>query len=200
MRARWLTVAFAAMLIGGSASAQGSPGANGAYATATEAELDSLYAPLGYLMRPDERGVYPGLSLEGKRDFLRRFWARRNPTPGAPENAAAAVFSSRLAYVNRKLNEHNADGAPIAGWRTDRGRIYLENGPPDHTLSGHRPTAPLPYQVWKYTKGKVRKYCFIDVTLFGNFVLVFSTDGRETTLPDWPLVVGPDAAREIATF
>src|SRR2546426_4136777 len=38
------------------------------FADLPEARLDSLYGPLLYLMHPDERGVYPALSVSGKRD------------------------------------------------------------------------------------------------------------------------------------
>ena len=170
------------------------------YTRASERQLDSLYAPLVYLMRRDEQGVYPSLTLEGKRAFLRDFWARRNPTPGGTKNAAADEFDTRLAYVNHNFREEVAGAREVAGWRTDRGRIYLEEGPPDIVLFRRWPKAPLPFQVWKYMKGKPRKYVFVDVTLYGNFVLVYSSDEREPTRPDWTLLVGADASREIERF
>ncbi|HXQ28277.1 MAG TPA: GWxTD domain-containing protein [Gemmatimonadales bacterium] len=171
------------------------------YSRATEAQLDSLYAPLGYFMHRDEQGVYPGLTLAGKRDYLERFWARRNPTPGATDNKAADAYNGRLAYVNGHFHEGDANGTATPGWRTDRGRIYLENGPADITLSASWPAVPLPFTVWKYIRGgKIRKYCFVDLTLFGTYVLVYSTEGHETTRPDWPLLVGEDAAQDILNF
>jgi len=200
VRARWLLLALVPILLPTSAPAQSDAEAPGLYARETEAELDSLYAPLGYLMQRDEQGVYPSLSPEEKRAYLRRFWARRNPTPGALPNRAANTFNSRLAYVNRTFREGQGGGIPIDGWRTDRGRVYLENGPPDTVFSEPWPSALLPFQVWKYLKGAARKYCFVDVTLFGNFVLVYSTDDPETTRSDWLFLVGPEAARAILAF
>ena len=47
----------------------------------TEAKLDTLYAPLFYLAPMGELSVYRGLTLEGKRRFLREFWRQRDPTP-----------------------------------------------------------------------------------------------------------------------
>src|SRR5436190_8576667 len=52
----------------------------------TEAKLDTLYAPLFYLAPMGELSVYRGLTLEGKRRFLREFWRQRDPTPGTPDN------------------------------------------------------------------------------------------------------------------
>src|ERR1041384_8360508 len=76
------------------------------FATATEARLDSLYAPLVYIMREGERGVYATLSIAGKRDFLRRFWAKRDPDPRTTRNEAEETFNARLETVNRKFTEH----------------------------------------------------------------------------------------------
>jgi GWxTD domain-containing protein len=200
MQAPWLSLSVILTLLPAPVPAQGDSAHRAAYSKATEAELDSLYAPLGYFMRRDEQGVYPGLTLEGKRDYLRRFWARRNPTPGASDNKAADAYNDRLAYVNTHFRESEPGGTPTPGWRTDRGRIYLENGPPDITLSARWPAVPLPFTVWKYTKEKLRKYCFVDLTLFGNYVLVYSTDEHELTRPDWPLLLGAEAAQEILAF
>jgi GWxTD domain-containing protein len=165
-----------------------------------ESQLDSLYAPLVYLMQEDERGIYPSLSEGGKRDFLRRFWARRDPTPGTGKNEAEAEFNARLAVVNRKFSERGA--TEIAGWRTDRGRIYLENGPPDITLTRRGlPGTMLPFEVWKYTRGeKQRKYCFVDPTWFGNYVLVYSTDPREPARSDWRQLLGDDGYEDAMQF
>ena len=41
-------------------------------AHAAERELDSMYGPLVYLMRPEERGIYPSLSLAGKPTMTRK--------------------------------------------------------------------------------------------------------------------------------
>src|SRR6266566_936220 len=46
----------------------------------SEATLDTLYAPLMYLMTSDETGIYSSLTVEGKRAFLRRFWTKRDPS------------------------------------------------------------------------------------------------------------------------
>ena len=167
---------------------------------AIEAELDSMYGPLVYLMRPEQRGVYPSLSVAGKRQFLRRFWAERDPTRGTPRNEAEEAFNKRIAVVNRKFHERGEGGGGVPGWRTDRGRIYLEYGPPDITLSRRGPGRTPPFEVWKYTRGKPRKYCFVDVTRFGNYALVYSTDPREPSRPDWRQLLDDQAYEETLRF
>jgi GWxTD domain-containing protein len=60
-----------------------------------------------------------------KAQFVEEFWERRNPAPGARENAFKTDHYRRLAYAN----QHFAEGVP--GWKSDRGRFYIMYGPPD---------------------------------------------------------------------
>lgn len=202
---RVMTYRFACALVGlvavvsGAAGQADSGGPPDRFSTLSEAQLDSLYGPLVYLMQPDERGIYPELPVSGKRDFLRHFWAQRDPTPGKPKNTAEETFNARIAEVNRKFREGGASEVP--GWRTDRGRVYLEYGPPDIVLSRRGPGVTPPFEVWKYSRGKVRhKYCFVDLTRFGNYVLIFSNDPREPSRPDWETLLGGDAYEDAVRF
>jgi len=165
---------------------------------ATEARLDSLYGPLIYVMEQEERGVYSALPTEGKRDYLRRFWARRDPTPGTPKNEVRDSFYTNVGRTNRAFREGGA--AQIPGWRTDRGRIYLKNGPPDEVLSRPQPGGTMPYEVWKYTRGKLRKYVFLDLTRFGNYMLIYTNDLGEISRPDWQRLLGREAWEDVVRF
>lgn len=177
----------------------GSPRPRDRFDSATESQLDSLYAPLVYLMHEDEQGTYPSLPVDGKREFLRSFWARRNPSPGTRKNQVEETFNARIAEVNRKFAEPGKN--PVPGWRTDRGRVYLEYGAPDITLSRRGPGPTLPFTVWKYTQStKHRKYCFVDITRFGNYVLVYSNDPREPSRSDWRRLLGDDGYEDALEF
>jgi len=48
-----------------------------------------------------------------------------------------------IAYAN----EHWATGRP--GWKFDRGRMYIMNGPPDE-IDSHNENKPYPFEEWKY--------------------------------------------------
>ena len=196
-----LLAAGAAAGAGGGAGAQqrDSISARDRFAAATEARLDSLYGPLLYLMQADERGVYPALSVGRKRDYLRRFWGRRDPTPGTPKNEMEDEFYARTAEANRRFREGGGGAAPIPGWRTARGRIFIKHGPPDDVLSRPRPGRTLPYEVWKYTKGGL-KYCFVDVTRFGNYALVWTTDPNERSERNWQQLLGREAYEDVMRF
>src|SRR3989442_199138 len=54
----------------------------------SESQLDELYGPLIYMMSAGEQGGFSSLSVEGKRSWLRQFLAKRDPSPGTPDDEA----------------------------------------------------------------------------------------------------------------
>ena len=83
-----------------------------------------------YIISDDEKATFKALANEEEREnFVEQFWARRNPDPRSGDNAFKEEHYRRIAYAN----EHYTSG--IAGWRTDRGRIYIMLGPPDQLES-----------------------------------------------------------------
>jgi GWxTD domain-containing protein len=168
------------------------------FAGMAEARLDTLYLPLVYLMTAAEQGNYPSLTLEGKRRWLRLFWEKRDPTPGTPGNEAQDDFYKRIAEANRRFREGGSGQIP--GWRTDRGRIFIKYGPPDEVLNRPQAGNTRPYEVWKFTRGRALKYVFLDQTLFGNYVLIWTSDRREPSRPNWEELLGPEAVIEVERF
>jgi GWxTD domain-containing protein len=164
----------------------------------SEAELDTLFAPLFYLAQAGELTPYNGLTLEGKRRFLREFWRQRDPTPGTPDNEIQVGFYHRIAEANQRFREGGASRIP--GWRTDRGRILILHGEPEEML--RRPsTGPAnPWEAWRYTRPRPVKYVFYDQTRLGNYSLIYTDDRKERSLPNWERLVGPDAVLDIARF
>jgi GWxTD domain-containing protein len=168
------------------------------FAQLTEAKADTLFAPLFYLAPMSELSVYRGLTLEGKRRFLREFWRQRDPTPGTPENELQAGFYQRLAEANRRFREGGA--AEIPGWRTDRGKILILRGEPDEIMRRPSSGPSNPWEAWKYTRPRPMKYVFYDQTRLGNYQMIFTDDRKERSMPGWERLVGPDAAQDIARF
>src|ERR1700726_4958065 len=126
-------------------------------------ELDSQYKKwldedVVYIISPEERSAFLHLATNEEREqFIEQFWQRRNPDPDSADNTFKEEHYRRIAYAN----EHFSSGIP--GWRTDRGRIYIEYGKPDsietHPTGGtwDRPmsqgggtTTTYPYEDWTY--------------------------------------------------
>jgi len=168
------------------------------FAQLSEAQLDTLYGPLVYLMTSDEMGIYSTLTVQGKRDFLRRFWAKRDPTPATAVNELQVDFYSRIKEANRRFREGGA--AEIPGWRTDRGRIFIKYGPPQEVMQRPQAGNTLPYEVWKYTRNRALKYVFLDQTQFGNYALIWTDDRREPSRPNWQSLLGPEAVLDVERF
>lgn len=164
------------------------------YSGLAEAQLDSLYEPMVYLLEAGERGVYGGLSVEGKRNYLRRAWARRDPTPGTPANEEQAAFYERIRDANQRFRESGA--GQVVGWRTDRGRILTRFGEPEQIVARPQTGPAPPYEVWKYTRGRPRRFVFMDETRLGNYVLVYTDERSEPSRPNWEQLLGAEAAQD----
>lgn len=167
------------------------------FAGAGEAQLDSMYAPLVYLLEAREQGLYERLGVEGKRRFLQDFWRSRDPTHGTGVNRTMVQFYRSVTAANERFREGGAGQIP--GWRTDRGRIYLRYGGWDEILQ--RPMAsPRPYEVWKYTRDRGRYYVFLDRSGFGHYVLIGSNDRREPGLQNWQGYLEGENYQDVAHF
>ncbi|MGH7341975.1 MAG: GWxTD domain-containing protein, partial [Candidatus Rokuibacteriota bacterium] len=135
--------------------------------------------------------------LQGKRNFLRQFWARRDPTPATSANEAQKDYYRLMALANLEFREGGAGDVP--GWRTDRGRIFIRYGEPDEVL--RRPQSPTrPYEVWKYTRGRPRKFVFLDETGFGHYQLIYTDERREPSLSNWQELLGTEAVVDVQRF
>jgi uncharacterized protein (TIGR03435 family) len=83
-----------------------------------------------WVITDQEVEAYRRLANDKERDkFIEQFWLRRNPNPGAADNAYRDEIYARIKYAN----EHFADDKP--GWMTDRGHVYIVYGKPDEVYA-----------------------------------------------------------------
>lgn len=167
------------------------------FENASEARLDSLFAPLVFLADElRQNRVYQRLTAEGKRRFLREFWQERDPSPGTAANERRDAFYRAVQIANERYGESGRGEVP--GWNTDRGRVYLKYEAPDEVL--RRPSADRPYEAWKYTRGQQRYYVFVDQTGLGNYSLIGTNDQRERGRPNWENLVGREITQDVYRF
>ena len=88
----------------------------------------------------------------------------------------------------------------MAGWRSDRGRIYAKNGAPDEVLRRQQEGRAPPYEVWSYAKGKGYYYIFADRSGFGAYTLIHSNDLKESGYPGWAELIGGPAVADAGRF
>jgi len=163
-------------------------------------ELETAKAPLELIAERGELSKWSkDLSPRAKRRFMTDFWKRRDPTPDTPVNEARQRFYEAVAYADRTFGEKGRRAGP--GWKTDRGRIYVENGSPDEQLDRIQPGRSVPYQVWRYRRGRDRYYIFADRSGgVGIYQLVRSNDVRETGVPNWREILREEAVADIGRF
>ena len=153
-----------------------------------------LNQDVAYIITDQERKSFLSLSNDEERDaFIEQFWRRRNPDPDSPENSAREEHYRRIAYAN----EHYAAGKP--GWKTDRGRIYIEWGAPDsidsHPSGGlyQRPfdegggsTTTFPFEVWHYRYlqgiGENVNIEFVDTCQCGDYHFTMDPSEKDALL------------------
>jgi GWxTD domain-containing protein len=149
-----------------------------------------------WIITGEELEAFKKLSNNEERDnFIEQFWLRRDPTPDTVENEYKEEHYRRIAYAN----EHFAAG--IAGWRTDRGQIYVKFGAPtsidSHPSGGtyNRPidegggtTSTYPFETWRYRYlegtdlGNEVEIEFVDKCMCGEYKMTIDRSEKDALL------------------
>jgi GWxTD domain-containing protein len=104
-----------------------------------------------WIISKTERDVFLDLKSDVERDrFMQSFWEARDPTPGTPQNEYKDEHYKRIEYANAKFEEGTGPG-----WKTDRGRIYIQLGPPGQILDWLNDYQLYPVVMWFYS-GRTR--------------------------------------------
>jgi GWxTD domain-containing protein len=136
-----------------------------------------------YIITAEERCAFLHLETQEEREqFMEQFWFRRASDPDSPDNEFKIEYYRRIAFANEKF------GGQLAGWKTDRGRIYVLFGPPDSVKlheSGERTGIPpgrgpetylSPTQEWYYPFiegiGEKVVFDFEYSPIYGDYLLV----------------------------
>jgi GWxTD domain-containing protein len=153
-----------------------------------------LNADVTLIITEEEEEVFSNLTTpEEKARFIEQFWYRRDPDPSTPINELRDEHYRRIAFANERFQ------SGIAGWKTDRGRIYVIHGPPDEIVSypsggrylrqGHEgggSTSTYPFEVWRYRHlggvGTEAELEFVDVSWAGEYRLSLSSDEKDALL------------------
>jgi GWxTD domain-containing protein len=144
-----------------------------------------------YIITNEERVFFQNLRTDEERQaFVEQFWLRRDPTPGTIENEFRTEHYRRIEYANSHFSSRRPSGL---GWKTDRGRIYIQFGPPDqlesHAAGGWvRPNGaiePFPSELWLYAR----------IEGIGSNVLIEFIDQQGTE--EYPMIVDPNSKRSL---
>ena len=124
--------------------------------------------------------------------FFFNFWTTRNTL--APESEWKRYYGE-VKKVNANFGAIN-----LKGYETDRGRVYLQYGPPDDRIVRNNETGSFPYEMWQYFKMKTqanRLFVFYNPDyVSSNYKLLHSDAVGELSNPDWQRLVQKDAAND----
>jgi GWxTD domain-containing protein len=144
----------------------------------TEEQLNYFLDVIKPRANSNEAKLIESLSLrvepEMKKKFLYNFWLERDIAD------PKASFHAYLADV-KKANE--SFGTPSkAGYKTDRGRVYLQYGAPyDRVFSTNEPGA-YPYEIWFYDKLPDKQtqigFAFYEPSLVTNDYILLHSNAR----------------------
>jgi GWxTD domain-containing protein len=109
---------------------------------------DWVKGPVRWLLSDDEEKEWKKQTTdEARAAFIGRFWEKRDPTPGTPENEFEVIFWKRVEEADKAFKVA-IDTDP--GSLTDMGRAFLLLGPPAATSKDARGRS-----LWKYEPNPV---------------------------------------------
>ena len=96
----------------------------------------------------------------------REFYTATDPNTGTPENEALNTYFTRISQANQRFNDEG-----VAGWRTDRGEVYVNLGPPDEVVENTPGTTANRIVRWSYINLRLELF-FRDESGFGRLRLL----------------------------
>ena len=153
------------------------------YAAMIEKDVNDEFNKMTYIISDQESQKFETLmSLNDKRKFLYSFWKSKDLNPNTP------ILESKIDYFKR-VNESDKlyKEAYKAGWKTDRGRIFILYGKPDDIERHPFESNTKSYEIWKYNSVEGGGECvFIELQpSTGVYWLVHSTFRNELRNDAW---------------
>jgi len=149
----------------------------------SEEDAKKFHDEITYIATSDEMRLFESLPREGKSSFQKDFWARRDSDPSTPQNEFQLEHYKRFKYANDNFGRFRGGSA---GWRSDRGRVYIIYGEP--TEIERFPPSPeaRAWERWWYhgLEGGIY-FIFVDYETGGNYTLLHSSKSDEIKDYDW---------------
>ena len=124
--------------------------------------------------------------LKQMQQYFLAFWEKRRP---GDSETAWLEYKEHVDYVQDMYGTRNK-----RGYETDRGRVYLQYGPPDDITDRANEPSSYPYELWRYYKAdrwnNVR-FVFFDPQLTGRDYELLHCEGilGEIRNPQWRLLL-----------
>lgn len=158
---------------------------------ATRDTLEECIRCLAPISENDEKALVltdslNGVSMPELKRFFYYFWVSRD---------SLHPLDAWHKYLGEVIRVDNSFGMrDVKGYRTDRGRVYLQYGPPNIRDVEKMNPATYPHEIWEYYKlpdGEIdTKFVFYSTAVeTNNYVLLHSTATGEIHNPQWQSVL-----------
>jgi GWxTD domain-containing protein len=127
-------------------------------------QFDKTIAILSLIATNEEIEQLKSAAQADRPRLWEEFWARRDPSPGTEENEALEEHLRRVRYSIDNFSD------AVAGWESDRGKVYIKYGEPDHTELKTDPQSQGEYLIWYYYAENLR-FVFYDRFGLGDYRL-----------------------------
>ena len=118
--------------------------------------------------------VSPRVDPELKKKVLYNFWVERNPED---------PYKAWLKYLDLVKSANQSFGTPSRpGYKTDRGRVYLQYGAPYDVVTAVNEPGAYPYEIWFYTTLPDKQtnigFAFYEPTMVSNDYILMHSNAR----------------------
>ena len=147
--------------------------------------LNQVIAAMALLEKKTERrtfyNVIDNSNVEEKENFFLNYWEEKDRLH---PQLAIENFVNVFDAVQDKFAYRGQDG-----YKTEKGRVYLEYGKPDDVQRKSRDNNSIPYEIWHYYKLKSGQgnviFVFRDANSSGQYELFHSNAAGELENPNW---------------
>lgn len=114
-----------------------------------------------------------GANVKWMQQYIYAFWVNRDRLNS---KAAFEAYNFEVAKVQKSFGTQI-----MRGYETDRGRVYLQYGPPDSREEVQNEPSAYPYEIWHYYRLKQqtnKKFIFYNPDLVTNNYVLLHSDAR----------------------
>jgi len=126
-------------------------------------DIDAVLGVMSYILPYSETKSLYKLPREEQVTFVLEYIKAKDIDPDTNNNEFLDIIIERYQYANSNFSTYNI------GWRTDRGEVYIVNGPPSSIQSLYDNINMTNKEIWYY---KNQTFIFSDESTLGELKLI----------------------------
>ncbi len=120
---------------------------------------------LRYIATAEEMKKLKSLPVAEREAGWKEFWQYKDENPNTEINETMERYMAGIEYAEEHFSHSDR------GWESDRGMVYIKNGPPDEIESHPFELHTEAYEIWYYYKLNL-KFIFMDLYGTGRYILL----------------------------